>query len=70
MMNPNSTIAIVSLTIALAAQLILEATHRADSIGWWYTLGSAAVYAVPIFIAIKLLALAAKRAASSGGDGG
>jgi hypothetical protein len=45
---------LISIAIGIAIQLFLEGTNRADSIGWWYTIYSAVVYAVPIFVLIKL----------------
>ena len=47
-------ILLISIAIGVAIQLFLEGANHADSIGWWYTIYSAAVYAVPIFVLIKL----------------
>jgi len=36
--------------VCLAVQYWREATHRSDSVGWWYTLYSAGAYAVVILV--------------------
>lgn len=51
----------ISIAIGIAIQLFLEGTNRADSIGWWYTIYSAVVYAVPIFVLTKLGAVWRRR---------
>jgi hypothetical protein len=61
MFRENVIIGISALAVALAVQLFLEATHRADSIGWFYTFISALVYAVPLFVVTRLVTTLIKR---------
>lgn len=47
--------------IALGVQILRERMHKADSIGLWYTLYSATIYAAGAFAAVWAISLIARR---------
>jgi hypothetical protein len=50
------TLLVTGIFVAcVLVQLWLERTHRADSIGLWYTIYSAALYSIGILVALVLL---------------
>jgi hypothetical protein len=64
MVTPKRYVMLVGLVfcVAVAAQLLLERTGGADSIGVWYTLYSALVYTAIIVVIVAIgLALTRKR---------
>jgi hypothetical protein len=64
MMTPKRIVMLVGLVLcaAVAAQLLLEGTGRADSIGAWYTLYSALVYTAIVVVVVAIgFALTRKR---------
>jgi len=46
---------------AVCVQLFLEHSRRADSLGWWYTLYSAAVYTLAVFLVCTVLVVVIHR---------
>ena len=51
--------AVLALTVVL--QLVMEYTNHADSLGWWYTLYSAVIYAIPIYLLLKVILILRNR---------
>lgn len=47
--------------IALCVQVLLERMHRADSIGFWYTLYSAIIYAAGAFVLVRVISMIVRR---------
>ena len=47
--------------IALCVQVLLERMHKADSIGLWYTLYSATIYATGAFVLVWVISMIARR---------
>jgi hypothetical protein len=46
---------------AVCVQLFLERSRRADSLGWWYTLYSAAAYTVAAFLVGTVVVVIVRR---------
>lgn len=46
---PISVLAVISVVIGAAVQLLLEREHKVDSLGVWYTVLCAALYSLVTF---------------------
>jgi len=53
-LKENLLLLLVSIGVAILIQVFLEWTNHADSLGWWYVAYSALIYALPVFLVLKI----------------